>query len=226
VRPLDVFSDKETKLNPGKTIKVDFPHTVRRPNTKNWVNTPLFLTVWKIIRKQTTWRSFPWIVKADPSAVFIPQRLRELVKYQRSTENGVFFENCKTTRMSFHGSLEVVSNKAFQTFLVHLEDCQRVLPYQNASYAHFRYYGEDKFMAWCMHAFGVDKVPSRQELQNVPDGQQIHGLHLTVSCPAHRGTLEGQVKKWHPNCTRSKTAGLHAFRTVKKWMHCFEQTTA
>merc|ERR1712008_325274 len=45
---------------------------------KNWVNLPLFLNVWKMIRQQTTWKSWPWIVKSDPPAVFIPQRLREV----------------------------------------------------------------------------------------------------------------------------------------------------
>merc|ERR1719189_3259094 len=144
------------KLNPGRTVKVYAPHTVHRPNTKNWVNLPLFLTVWKEIRQATTWKSFPWIVKSDPSAVFIPQRLREVLKFQHVTQNGIFLENCKDTRMSFHGSLEVMSNTAFGTFLDHIEDCLNVLPWQNASYAHFRYYGEDKFLAWCMQAYGVD----------------------------------------------------------------------
>merc|ERR1712008_485556 len=85
------------------------------------------------------------IVKSDPPAVFIPQRLREVLKFQHVTQNGIFLENCKDTRMSLHGSLEVMSNTAFGTFLDHIEDCLDVLPWQNASYAHFRYYGEDAF---------------------------------------------------------------------------------
>ena len=221
-----VYSDVEVALNPGKTFAVEYPKVQRRPNTKNWVNLPLFLTIWKMIRQQTTWKSYPWIVKSDPSAVFIPQRLREVLKVQHVTQNGIFLENCKDTRMSFHGSLEVMSNTAFGTFLDHIEDCLDVLPWQNASYAHFRYYGEDKFLAWCMQAYGVDKLPSYQMVETVPKDQPIKGLHITVSCPSHRSPFELQMKKWHPNCTRVKTPSIHSFRTVKKWVECWENTTA
>ena len=137
-----VHSDVEVALNPGKTFNVEYFKVQRWPNTMNWVNLPLFLTVWKMIRQQTTWKSYPWIVKSDPSAVFIPQRLREVLKVQHVTQNGIFLENCKDTRMRFHGNLEVMPNTAFGTFLDHIEDCLTVLPWQNASYAHFRYYGE------------------------------------------------------------------------------------
>jgi hypothetical protein len=221
-----VFSDLEVALNPGKTVKVYYPHVLQRPNTKIWVNLPLFLTVWKIIRQATTWKSFPWIVKSDPPSVFIPQRLRQVLSYQHVTQNGIFLENCKDTRMSFHGSLEVMSNTAFGTFLEHLEDCQRVLRWDHAYRAHFRYYGEDKFLAWCMEAYGVDKLPSMQMVEHVPEYQPIQGLHLTVSCPAHRSNFELHDNKWHPNCTRSRTASMHAFRTVEKWVQCFQNTTA
>jgi hypothetical protein len=221
-----VYSDVEVELNPGKTIKVYYPHLVKRPNTKIWVNLPLFLTVWKVIRQETTWQSFPWTVKADPASVFIPQRLRQLLSYQLVTQNGVFLENCKDTRMSFHGSLEVMSKTAFGTFLNHLEDCQKVLSWDSADHAHFKYYGEDKFLAWCMEAYGVDKVPSLQVVERVPKNQVIQGLHLAVSCPAHRDGFKLTTAKWHPNCTRSRTASMFAYRTVEKWVQCFKNTTA
>jgi len=157
---------------------------------------------------------------------FIPQRLRQLLSFQPVTENGIFLENCKDSRMSFHGSLEVMSKTAFGTFLNHLEDCQKVLPWDNADHAHFKYYGEDKFLAWCMEAYGVDKVASKQMVERVPKDEVIQGLHLTVSCPAHRDNFKLTTGTWHPNCTRSRTASMHAFRTVKKWVQCFENTTA
>jgi len=34
-----VYSDIDVALNPGKTMKVLYPHVLRRPNTKIWVNT-------------------------------------------------------------------------------------------------------------------------------------------------------------------------------------------
>ena len=54
-------------------------------------------------------------------------------------------ENCKCTRLSLHGSLEVPSKVAFGTFLADREECLVSLPGKDAESAHFRYYGEDKF---------------------------------------------------------------------------------
>merc|ERR1711879_1048864 len=152
-----VFSDVEEALNPGSTIKVAYTKVltpngtaVRRPNTKIYVNSLLFGNVWRYIKKETTWTSFSWVVKADPSTVFIPARLRTILSNQMVTEAGVYMENCKFVRMSLHGSLEVISKDAFGTFLDNLDDCYETLPWKNGSHAHWRYYGEDKFMqfAW------------------------------------------------------------------------------
>lgn len=223
-----VYSDAEVSLDNGdsvKTVKVDYPKIEHRPKTKAWVNTPLFLNVWRKIKASATWPSFPWIVKSDPTAIFIPQRLRLILRYQRVTERGIFLENCKDVRMSFHGSLEVISKAGFGTLLGHMEECLTILPWRNGSYTHFRTYGEDKFAAWCMHRFGVDKVPSLQQVRTVPETQLILGLHLTVTCPSHR--LQGysqKIKTWHPNCSRTKTAGLHAFQTVAEYVKCLDET--
>jgi len=221
-----VFSDIAMKLdtNAGGFVKVAYPKGIRRPNTKNYVNLPVFLNVWRAVKTDTNWKSFPWVVKADPSTVFIPQRLREIVRRQAVTESGIYMENCKYARMGFHGSLEVFSGLAFSKLLAHMDDCQTRLPIHNADHAHFREYGEDKFAAWCMHVEGVDKIPSRQQVDTIPEDSMIQGLHITVSCPGHRTKFERSMKKWHPNCTNTKTAGLHAFRKPSKWAKCFTET--
>jgi len=221
-----VFSDVEMKLdtNAGGFVKVAYPKGIRRPNTKNYVNLPVFLNVWRAIKTDTNWKSFAWVAKADPSTVFIPQRLREIVRRQVVTESGVYMENCKYVRMGFHGSLEVFSGLAFSKLLAHMEDCQTRLPIHDADHAHFREYGEDKFAAWCMHLENVDKIPSRQQVDTIPEDSMIQGLHITVSCPGHRTKFERTMKKWHPNCTNTKSAGLHAFRKPAKWAKCFSET--
>jgi len=221
-----VFSDIVMKLdtNAGGFVKVAFPKGVRRPNTKNYVNLPVFLNVWRALKADTNWKSFPWVVKADPSTVFIPQRLREIVRWQVVTESGVYMENCKYARMGFHGSLEVYSGLAFSKLLAHMEDCQTRLPIHVSDHAHFREYGEDKFAAWCMHLEGVDKIPSRQQVDSLPEDTMIQGLHITVTCPGHRSKFTRTLPKWHPNCTNTKAAGLHAFRKPKLWAKCFQET--
>merc|ERR1712048_557841 len=90
--------------------------------------------------------------------VFIPARLRTILSTQMVTEAGVYIENCKYVRMSLHGSMEVVSKDAFGTFLDNLDDCYETLPWKNGSAAHWRYYGEDKFMQFCMDKHGVTRV--------------------------------------------------------------------
>jgi len=221
-----VYSNVEAPLSPGKTVKVDYPHAEgRRPNTKIFVNTKLFMNVWGDLKKQMTWPSFSWVVKADPPTVFIPSRLRTILGSQMVTPKGVYMENCDLVRMSFHGSLEVISKDAFGTFLDNIDECDKNLPWKHGDHAHFRYYGEDKFLQWCMDRHGVDKVPSRQMVDTVPKDEKIYGLHLTVSCPGHRTKFERQMKKWKPNCTRSVTASMHSFKTVKDYLECLKNTT-
>jgi len=221
-----VFSDKDAALNPGRTVVVDYPKILKRPNVKFWVNTPLFLNVWKSIKQEGTWKSYPWIVKADVYSVFIPRRLQYILRHQPIPANGAYMENCKYQRMSFHGSLEVISRDAFGTLLDHLDSCQTELPITNGTHTHFRYYGEDKFAAWCMHKHGVGRIPSRQEIVTVPMDQPIRGLHLTQSCPHHKAKeiTDKRAKKWSPNCTRALTAGLHGFKEPISYMKCLHET--
>jgi len=181
---------------------------VRRPNTQIFVNTELFMNVWKTIKQQKTWAGYGWVVKADPQTVFIPARLRIILQTQLVTQKGIYMENCNYVRMSLHGSLEVVSKFGFATFLNKLDDCYTALPWKDGTYSHFKYYGEDKFLQFCMDKLGIDKVYSRQMVEQ------------------HRTKFETAMKKWKPNCTRSKTAGLHPFKTVKEWTECFKNTTA
>merc|ERR1712050_467789 len=121
------------------------------------------------------------VVKADTPTVFIPARLRTILSHQLVTDAGVYMENCKYVRMSVHGSLEVVSKGAFGTFLDNLDNCLETLPWQNGTHAHFKYYGEDKFLQFCMDKYGVTRVPSRQMVEMVPKDQNLFGLHLTIS---------------------------------------------
>merc|ERR1712151_722039 len=223
----DVFSDMAKDLNPGKTIVVDFPKKVKRPNVKLWVNTPLFMNVWKKIKEAGVWKSYDWTVKVDPYTVFVPQRLRNIVFRQPVTNKGVYLENCKHVRMGFHGSLEVISKVAWGIFMNNLDTCHSELPWEHGDHTHFRYYGEDKFLAWCLHLKGVGRVPSRQETLRVPLDQMIYGLHITPSCPQHtvKEVKDKNFKLFQPNCTRVRTAGMHSFKKPDKWMKCYKETT-
>jgi len=223
-----VFSDVDKALNPGRTVTVGFPKSVKRPNTKIWTNLPLFLNIWKNIKQEGTWKGYGWTVKVDPYTVFIPQRLRDLLVHQAVPASGAYLENCKHVRMGFHGSLEVVSRDAFGTFLDHLDSCQTELPITSGTHTHFKYYGEDKFLAFCLHKHGVGRIPSRQEVVTVPAGEPIYGLHTTISCPAHSvpQIADKSSKMWIPDCRKVRTAGIHQFNKPTEYAKCLEDMLA
>ena len=118
-----------------------------------------------------------------------------------------------------------MSKNAFGTCLDNMDECLATLPYKDATYAHCRYYGKDKFLQKCIGKHGVDRVPSRQMVDRVLTVQTLYGLHLAVNCPGHCTKSERTVGKWRPNCTRSATAAMHSLNTPKVYIQCLQQTT-
>merc|ERR1712083_1002749 len=145
-----------------------------------------------------------------PTTIFLPIRLRKILKDQKQTDNGIYLENCKYVRWGFHGSLEVMDKKASSTLAANVGNCLHELPWDKSEHSHFVFAGEDKFMQRCMDFHGVDRIPSTYELGQ-GDGE---GLHTTVTCPAHIPAKAG--KKYHPPCntTRCSDAPLQEARTV------------
>merc|ERR1712203_199534 len=78
-----VFSDVATWLSPGKvdTVMVtELPgapfHFAKRKETGTWINSNMFLSVWKKIEEEGLWSDKDWTVKVDADVVFLPSRLR------------------------------------------------------------------------------------------------------------------------------------------------------
>merc|ERR1712077_156087 len=76
-----VYSDVETWLspqpNPINTVKVEDPgdfHFAKRKKTGTWINSNMFIAVWKKIQEENFWSSKDWTVKVDADAVFVPIR--------------------------------------------------------------------------------------------------------------------------------------------------------
>merc|ERR1711874_728577 len=93
----------------------------------------------------------------------------------------------------------------------------------NASHAHFRYFGEDKFAERCMDRHGVDRVPSNYEVGKVPSSQAVL---TTITCPAHEPKAAKGKGKWHPDCATVKSAAMHAFREPKDYFNCLKVAQA
>merc|ERR1739844_449547 len=128
-----VYSDVETWLSPGQvnTVKVDDVngdfHFAKRKLTGTWVNSPIFIQIWKAIRTEGLWANHDWTVKVDADSVFLPMRLRTKLSSQKVTSSGIYLENCKYVNFGFFGNLEVISHQGFSAFLANLEDCTKAL---------------------------------------------------------------------------------------------------
>merc|ERR1712151_701109 len=102
-----------------------------------------------------------WVVKVDPATVFMPNKLAAHLAITNVPTDGTYFENCKGVDSGFFGNLELVSTKAFQTFLDKLEDCKLNLCWDGKpDCENWKYgpWGEDKFMQECLDRQSISKL--------------------------------------------------------------------
>lgn len=134
------------------------------------LNTPIFLKIWSQVIKDGRFRVHEWTVKADPDAVFMPSRLRDIVRIATlstvvETGKGLFLNNC---RFGLHGPLEVVSRRALETYGMEQGKCER--PPQ-----------EDVYLQHCMLTIGVTQMNQWNLLAEAacrsPEWQSCHSAH-------------------------------------------------
>jgi len=215
-----VYSDVETWISPGpngvNTVKVndvnnDF-HFAKRKKTGTWINSNIFIAVWKAIKDEGAWASKDWTVKVDVDAVFLPMRLRDYLGQVEVTENGIYLENCKYVSYGFFGSLEVLSHNAAGTYMKNLDDCKQALNYLGSEkITGNEPWGEDLFAQRCMDLHKVDKVSA-------------FDINTDASCAAWRPEGQKKNKKWKPNCATVQTPAIHHFKTPKEYFECLKAT--
>mmetsp|Transcript_53648 Transcript_53648/g.166236 ORF Transcript_53648/g.166236 Transcript_53648/m.166236 type:complete len:234 (-) Transcript_53648:173-874(-) len=167
------------------------------------LNTDVFVRVWKAAVRQGDFRRYDWTVKADPDSVFLPERLRQLVRTvsQRLPElerpgtavchacggnwssAAVYLNNC---RFGLHGPLEVLSRGAVDAFASGLPRCEhlRVKPW-----------GEDWFMDHCLQHLGARRVDEFRLLSEAHCGQ-------------------------HPFPCKAASVAFHPFKDVQRYLQC------
>jgi len=214
-----VYSDVSTWLSPGDVdtdVVTELPgapfHFAKRKETGTWINSNIFLAVWKKIEEQGLWSDKDWTVKVDADAVFLPSRLRSKLLTQEVTSNGIYMENCKYVNFGFFGNLEVISRKAVATYLASIDDCKTSLNYlgKEKDYGN-EPWGEDLFAQRCMDLHGVDKV-------------SVFDLTTDGMCEAFRPEGQKKNKKWTPDCATTTTAGMHPFKNPKVFFDCLKAT--
>jgi len=213
-----VFSDVSTWLSPGKveTVKVDDVennfHFAKRRVTGTWINSNMFIQVWKKIKEEKMWSSKDWTIKVDADAVFLPQRLRQKLENVEVTANGIYLENCKYVNFGFFGHLEVISKKAAAKYIEKIDDCKASLNYlgREKDFGN-EPWGEDLFAQRCMDLHGVDKVSAWD--------MTVDGM-----CQAYRPEGEKKNKKWKPDCSVLQTAAMHPFMKPADYFECLKAT--
>jgi len=214
-----VYSDVDADIGGGlRTIKVNDVennfHVVKRKTQHTWVNTGLFKQVWKDmkVRWNEGLNSADWVVKVDADAVFVPQRLRNVLAQQADTYTGVYLENCKGVEYGYFGNLEVTSKKAFQLLIDNLDSCSQKIDWVKGT--KWGPIGEDLFAQMCMDWQGVAKVSN---FEVTTDG----------ACPSTRKKYgQKDNKKWKPPCGELKTPALHPFKKPNEYFQCLDATMA
>jgi len=192
-------------------VKGDF-HFEKRKDTGTWVNTGLFVQVWKQINSEGKATEQDWVVKADLDAVFIPQRLQAKVSEQLVPDQGLYYENCKFVEYGYFGNLEVFSKRAWATLMANVDDCYTSVDWKKGiKDGKYGPMGEDLFAQVCMDKHGVKKV---ENFEISTDG----------ACPGDRPKDQQKNKKWIPPCAGTVTPSIHPFKKPADWKKCYDET--
>lgn len=152
-----------TWVNPAAEVGMG-QNGVDGETTDSFLNTETFVHAWDtLINSKHMW-PYDFVVKADPDAVFFPDRLRKHV--EEHTGESVYYTNCGKYggESLLYGALEVFSVPAIKTYAEHIKECKE-LPYKG--------WGEDYYMQKCMNQLGV---------ANIADGDQVAD-HRCVGAP-------------------------------------------
>merc|ERR1711997_157881 len=106
----EVYADVEVSLGEGfltkkvTDVKGDW-HFGKRKETGAWVNTGMFIQVWKAIGDTNAHAGMDWVVKVDPDAVFVPERLRDRIQWLPRTTSELCSRTASMWTMDSSGIL-------------------------------------------------------------------------------------------------------------------------
>jgi len=222
----EVFSDVPAQISTDRgywsTVVSDpdgtFKSLYRKDKPDHYLNTPLFIQVWKALAQQNRWSRQSFTVKVDPATIFFPAKLRTyLAPKTDETDNGFYFQNCASVQQGFFGNLEVVSKQAMATFLARADSCTASCWKEQSEGCKkewkFGPWGEDLFMQNCMDKHGVGKVD---------------GFDSTTSgtCPASRPKAQKKNASFVPDCPSTYSLpAIHPFRKPAAYFKCLGTIT-
>eukprot|EP00418_Pyrodinium_bahamense_P078907 CAMPEP_0179051760 /NCGR_PEP_ID=MMETSP0796-20121207/21409_1 /TAXON_ID=73915 /ORGANISM="Pyrodinium bahamense, Strain pbaha01" /LENGTH=456 /DNA_ID=CAMNT_0020748307 /DNA_START=65 /DNA_END=1436 /DNA_ORIENTATION=- len=174
--------------------------SLKVPHGGRWgtaLNTDVFVRLWKTVQQDGRWQIHDWSVKLDADAVFLPERLRALLR-QFPNPGPKYMNNCK---WGMHGPIEVVSRAGMNVFLNQIDTCEQIrqdaMVWQPVHWNEqmLRWTGTDKD-----HSFGEDQYFRRcARLLHITVVDEFRLLD-ELACggnPKHTGCM-GQYVSYHP----------------------------
>jgi hypothetical protein len=160
-------------------------------------NAELFINAWDSLMKKTFVLRYDWVIKADPDAVIIADRLRDHVRPH--TGQTAYVRNCNALPGNadfpmMYGSLEAISKEGLRIYRDNLWRCR------NDFTAWWQSWGEDLWMGKCLLQLGVGP---RDDFGIVSDG----------------------VCLGDSSCGNWWSAAFHPYKNSDAWMNCWWQAT-
>jgi len=156
-------------------------------------NAQLFINCWNAVIEEGRWRHHAWIIKVDPDAVILPQRVRDHLR-SHVLEN-VYVVNCNKFPSSanfpmMYGSVEIFSYLAIDTYARNMGLCMTDMGMMIPQW------GEDYFMTHCLDHVGVGRI---SDFASVGDNVCTGG-----------------------SCSDQYFSAFHPFKTVDAWQECLD----
>lgn len=174
------------------------PHEVGRSKDGTAANTEVFYSAWIAIRDRGAWSRYAWVIKMDPDAVLVPDRIRIRImqRWFDGYDKRCFFRTCNRFPDNpdfpmMYGAMELLSHAALDTFFTDGYKCIDWFP--------VRSYGEDLFLTKCLQKMGVEAV---DDYQIVGDDRCMDGA-----------------------CWDHTYAAFHEYKDVDGWMRCWHETS-
>jgi len=217
-----IFSDKMVDIGGMTTHPVlvgpDFTKYFRKDKPDRYLNTPLFMDMWKQIAADNTYSLYSWTIKADAGTVFMPAALKTRLSTYPESTTGVYLETCNKVLQGYFGNLEVVSKagmkrflEQFQTYYNNGGKCWRWDTEACKKQWKYGPWGEDLYMQKCMDDAEVQK-------------KEDYTLTDTGTCPGMRPKADKKNASYVPSCTDAgvkKFVAVHPMRTVAAWKDCY-----
>lgn len=203
-----IYSNESLKITPdGEKPEIRTPLINGSLSTEvggNWstaLNTDVFIRFWDTVMNDPKAWKCQWVVKVDPDAVWLPVRLRALLRTthgplgQPEPERGLWLNNCY---LGLHGPIEVLSRKALHTYNSSRDRCQ----HGNVS----KIGQEDFFIRECFKKLGIQRVDAYNVL-----------LESDFACGETAAAPDDK-----PPCFSPQVA-FHPFKSISTWMRCHKQ---